>query len=429
MDQIETRTTVKVPQLAWWGDTEAELSFPEDWHITTCHMQGYDAPKLNEDGFRQAFNNPIGSKPIRELARGKKNVVILFDDMSRPTKASKIIPFLLEELAVAGVEKDNIQFICALGTHGALTAFEFAKKLGTDIIAHYNVYNHNPYENCTYIGTTSRGTPVSLNTEFVNADFKVGIGALVPHQGVGFGGGGKIILPGIASMETIAYNHGPVKAKAKETGIENSSGMGRYHDNAQLMDIQEACRMSGMDIKIDAIVNLKRDTTALFVGDPIAQHYEGIKLAIKHYYSPLPDSPDVVVGNCNAKVNEVTVGKLVAEALLPKSGGTMVMITNNPWGEVCHYLRRRFGNNITGRSWREPTISPKIKKFILLMPYQNKVSADWLAPPESIVWANTWDDVTSILERDYPDGAKVAVVPDATIQYFDVVATLPIDTR
>jgi nickel-dependent lactate racemase len=165
-------TTVSVPQLAWWNDGEAKLSFPRDWEVTACYMQGHNAPKLSKEGFRKAFQNPIGTPPIREMARNKKNVVILFDDLSRPTKVAEIVPFVLEELAVGGVEEKDIQFICALGAHGAMTAIEFTKKLGADILAKFNVYNHNPYENCTYIGATKRGTPVSLNTEFLNADLK-----------------------------------------------------------------------------------------------------------------------------------------------------------------------------------------------------------------------------------------------------------------
>ncbi len=421
--------TVKVPQLAWWGDIEAELSFPEKWSVTTCLMNGHNAPKLGDEGFRKAFANPIGAKPIRELARGKKNVVILFDDMSRPTKVAGIVPYVLEELAAAGVEEENIQFICALGTHGALTAFEFTKKLGVDIIARFNVYNHNPYENCTYIGETSRGTPVSLNAEFMAADLKIGIGSIVPHQSAGFGGGGKIILPGIASMDTIAHNHGTVRLRAKESGIDNASGMGRHENNAMFLDIEETCRMSGLDVKIDAIVNARRDTTALFVGEPAAQFYEGMKLAREHYHTPLPEPPDVVVGNCNAKVNETLIGKIVAESLVPETGGTLVMVTNNPWGEVPHYLRRTFGRHIAGRAGKRPGLAPKIKKFIIQMPYQNKVSIDWLAPEESVHWAKTWPEVIAMLEKDYPDGASVAVVTDATIQYFDIVSTLYVEVK
>jgi hypothetical protein len=75
---------VEVPQLAWPGDIDAELTFPSSWSVSVAQMKDHDAPMLSDEGFRKAFANPIGTKPIRELARGKKNVVIVFDDMARP---------------------------------------------------------------------------------------------------------------------------------------------------------------------------------------------------------------------------------------------------------------------------------------------------------------------------------------------------------
>lgn len=424
MNMSVLKNVVSVPQGAWHDERDVKLHFPEEWTVTVCAMQGHDAPRLDEAGFRKAFANPIGSRTIRELARDKRNVVILFDDMSRPTKTSEIVPFVLEELAAAGVEENNIQFICALGSHGALTAHDFAKKLGKNIPGRFNIYNHNPYENCSYVGTTRRGTRVSLNTEFVNADFKIGIGSILPHLGVGFGGGGKIILPGIAAISTTVHNHGPVRNQARKSGIDCDTGMGKYQHNAQRLDIEEACCLSGLNILIDAVVNIHGDITALFVGEPSAQYYEGVKLAKSHYWSPLPDKPDIVVVNCNAKSNETMIGSLIAQSLLPDSGGTVVMISSNPSGEVCHYLRRKFGNHIAGQLWRASDLPEKVKKFILLTPLHDKAGEAWLAPPGSITRARNWGEVMTILKADYPEGARVAVVPDGTIQYFDVISTM-----
>ncbi len=409
---------VKVPQLAWSGDIDFELTFPDNWEVIPCRMEGHDAPKLSDEGFRKAFARPIGTKPIRQLARGKKNVVIVFDDMSRPTKVAEIAPYVLEELAAGGVDDDDIQFICALGTHGPLSASDFRKKIGEDVVARFNVYNHNIYENCTYIGKTKRGTPVSLNTEFVNADLKIGIGSIVPHITVGFGGGAKIVLPGISSIDTIYYNHTVVPQKAKASGIEANSGMGINEDNAQLFDMQEACQMSGLDVKIDAIVNTHRDTVALFVGNPIDEYYEGVKLAKHHYLSLKPKNTEVIVANANAKVNESLIAFATAHPLLPDRGGTLVLVSNNPYGEVLHYLMRRFGNHMGGRRWNPPSLPPKVRKFIFLMPYKDKASADWLAPIASVSWARTWNEVIAILKTDFPGGARVGVIPDGTLQYF-----------
>ena len=153
-------TTVHLPQLAWYGNGELEIHFPPTWEVDICNMKGYRKRALSKTGFQKAFSKPIGTKPIRELARGKKEVAILFDDMTRPTRVAEIVPYVLEELRAAGVADEGIRFIAAVGAHGALNRLDFVKKLGEDVVCRFPVFNHNPYENCTLLGNTSRGTPI-----------------------------------------------------------------------------------------------------------------------------------------------------------------------------------------------------------------------------------------------------------------------------
>lgn len=409
---------VTVPQRAWSDQIDAELVFPDSWEVEPCVMKGHNAPGLTDEGFRKAFANPIGSKPIRELAKGKKSVVILFDDMSRPTKTSQIIPYILEELFAGGIEEGNIQFICAMGNHGTLTAYDYRKKLGADVTARFNVYNHNPYENCTYVGKTARGTPVSVNAEFMKADLKIGIGCIVPHPMTGFGGGAKIILPGVSSIDTVEYNHHTVREAAEASGIDTAFGFGNNENNAITLDMQDACRLSGLDVKVDAMVNIRRETTHLFVGEPVEQWKEGVKVAREHYLTKRPTGTEVVVSNANAKVNESTIAGGNARLVLGKDEGTIVLVSNNPYGEVPHYLYRQFGDGLNGRRFRARPLTPNVKKFIVCMPVADKASLDWIVPAESATWARSWDETVAILGADYPKGAKAAVIPDGTIQYF-----------
>ncbi|MCF8083633.1 MAG: lactate racemase domain-containing protein [Deltaproteobacteria bacterium] len=415
---IQIGNKIKVPQRAWSGDIEAVLDFPKGWEVRSYLMKGHDAPPLTHGDFLEAFARPFGSKPIRELARGKKNVVILFDDLSRPTMTQEILPYVLDELAAGGVKQDAVQFICALGSHGALPASDFRKKLGRDVVAHFPVYNHNPYENCKTIGKTKRGTPVSLNREFLDADLKIGIGTIVPHPTTGFGGGPKIVLPGVAAMESINYNHREVIHRARTSGIQDQMGFGLYQNNAPLLDMIEACRMSGLDIKIDALVNTQRRTVALFVGHPIEVYYAGVEFARDHYLCERPHNAEVLVVNANAKVNESFIAFLAAQPLLKEGGGTLVLISNNPYGEVPHYTERRFGNHIAGQRWKPPVLSTNVRKFIFFMPERDLTSLDWFPAFETVYWADTWSQVKDILDTDYPEGCRVAVIPDGTIQYF-----------
>ena len=412
-------TTVRVPQLAWYGDTELELQFPSSWEVNTCYMRGHNSPPLSEKELRDAFQHPLGSQSIRELAQGAKEVAIIFDDMTRPTPVAQIVPYVLEELREAGVADEGIRFIAALGAHGSLNAIDFRKKLGEAVCEKFPIYNHNPYENCTFVGTTSRGTPVSINSEVMSCDLKIAIGCIVPHPFTGFGGGGKIILPGVASMDTIEANHGFLMQKSLETRHESQIGLGLFEDNAIRLDIDEAARIAGLDIKIDAIVNLRREITALFVGEVSAVHTEGVKVAREFYATERIDGADIVIANTYSKANEATLAVPLGARLLAEDGGDLVVIANTPEGQVTHYMMRSFGKKFGGRLWRPPNRFPRgVKRLIVFTPYIDKAGADWIGPPEAIIWVKTWDEVLEQLGTAYPGKARVTVIPDATVQYF-----------
>lgn len=408
---MEDPHRVTVPIMAWYGDTELELDLPESWDVTLCVMKGHYTPPLSDREIGTAFANPIGTKTIRELAKGKKEVVILFDDMARPTPSAKLVPYVLEELAAAGIADDNIRFIAATGAHGSMNGIDFRKKLGDEVMGRFLVFNHNPYENCTYLGETSQGIPVSINSEFMSCDLKIGIGCIVPHP-YGFGGGSKIVLPGIASMDSIHANHAKLR-------LSPTARMGRYEGNVLLRDMEEAAKMSALDVKIDAILNLRREVTALFVGDPVEEHREGVKMAREHYATDPVSDVDIVIANCYSKANEMLLAPGVVSPLLSPRGGDMVLIVVTPEGQINHYWLRSYGKYIGGRDWQAPKgLPPNTKRLTVLAPYPDKVGGDWLAPYDCINWTRTWPEVIQKLKRRYSQGAKVAVVPDATVQYF-----------
>jgi len=134
-----------LPQLAWYGDTALELPMPDGWQVEMCHMAGYDRPALTPDQIKVAVStNLYGTPPIRELAKGKKEVVIIFDDMTRVTRVADIVPSVIEELEQAGIPDDRIRFIAALGCHGAMNRSDFIKKLGEAAINRFPVLTTTP---------------------------------------------------------------------------------------------------------------------------------------------------------------------------------------------------------------------------------------------------------------------------------------------
>jgi nickel-dependent lactate racemase len=414
---------LRLPQKAWYGDTDIELNFPESWEVKYQAMPVEDRPKLSHDRIVDAFRKPIGTPPLSELAKGKEEVIVIFDDMTRPTRVYELVPYVLEQLRLAGVHERGIRFLCALGTHGALTREEFAKKLGEEVLERFPVYNHNPYENCTILGTTSYGTSVSVNSEFMHCDLKIGIGCIVPHWTRGFGGGGKLMMPGIAHIDTIEANHQGVArsgpSRNGQRGLAPSVGWGKYENNAMRLDIEEAVRMAKFDMIVNAIVNLRRETTDLFVGDPIDAHIEGVKVAEKVYPTKPVRDMDIVVANAFSKANEAGIAVMLGIQALKQSGGDLVLIANAPDGQVTHYLRRGFGKTIGGRLWSPRRSLPSVvKRFFILSDYPDHAGWEWFAPSGQIIWRKRWSEIRDQLLETYGENAHVAVFPDASIQYF-----------
>ena len=404
---------IDLPRHLWYGNTDLPINFSDDWDVQIYPMKGADAPSLTLEQLKREILSPIDSPPLGELAKGKQSAVIIFDDMTRPTRTYDIAPIVLEELLAAGIPEERITFVCALGTHGALTQNEFRKKLGTDITRRFRVYNHNIYENCVEVGITQRGTRMMINREVAEADLKIGIGIVTPHPEAGFSGGGKLILPGIAHVDSIAHYHLDVEAMGKET-----TGMGKHDANILREEIDEAAAMAGIDYFINVIVNGRGATANLYAGSMKGAHAKAVEQATTHYATePFPSGQDIIIANAFVKANEMPIAILMGILPLKNLSGTIVIIADSPEGQVIHYLVGRWGTTYGGRQYPVAEI-PHSVDLIIMAPYLDKTFGDWFANPEAVTWTETWAETRRILESRFKEGANVAVVPNATMQYY-----------
>ncbi len=379
-------------------------------------MAGYNRAAMKPAEIRASFANLIGTAPIRELARGKKEVVIIFDDLTRVTRAAEIVPFILEELATAGIPDNRIRFVCALGCHGALSRADFTKKLGEKTLARFPVYNHNPFGSCVYVGTTKTfGTEVYINAEVMKCDFKIAIGAVVPHPRSGFGGGGKIILPGVASFAAIEHCHRAAYNTTK-TSLGKIAGMGAFDNNPMRFDIEEAAKMAGLDVLINCIVNAWGETVAIFAGALVPAYTAAIQEARTHYLTPRLVDKDIVIANTFSKVSEAYIGLCIATPAV-HSGGDVVLIANSPDGQVTHYLMGSFGKT-TGAPMRMPTvIPPSINHLIVYSEFPDLAGRGFVEESPKVLYMSDWDAVLRTLQEFHGTQAKVALYPGAEIQY------------
>ena len=408
---------IKLPQLAWHGVKELELSFPEEWDLEVCNMAGYNRPHLEPAEIKKAVSRPIGMAPLREYALGKKEVVIIFDDMARVTRVAEIVPHVLEELASAGIADNQIRFIAACGCHQAMTRIDFAKKLGEDVMKRFPVYNHAPFGKNTYAGTTSSGIKVHINAEVMKCDLKIGIGSIVPHIMAGFGGGSKIVLPGVAAFGAIAAMHTPQVSSETEGVKDTITGMGAYENNPRRGVINEVADMVGLDMKIDAVVNTWGETVAIFAGAPVPAYSAALEEAAKHYLTPAAKDKDIVVANTFAKANEAISGLLAAFPSVSQQGGDVVLIANAPEGQITHYLMGPFGNDIGGQLRLRMKPPSSVNRLIIFSEYPELSSKNYLEDTDRVVLVHKWDDVLKLLRENHGSGAQVAVYPNSDIQY------------
>ena len=408
--------SVSIPTHAWFGDETLELKFPENWEIHECRMEGHGAKAIGPEQIRQSIENPIGAPPLSSLAKGKERVVIIFDDLTRPTPVADIVPSVLDSLFEAGIKPEQIRFISALGTHRAMTRKELAGKLGDDIVVNYPVYNHNAYEHLVDMGKSAKGTPILVNREFVSCDLRIGIGCILPHVDAGFSGGLKIVLPGVTGIETINYNHMKVTPRNPDGSISEFA-FGKVYGNHLREDGHDIAKKIGLDFKVDVIVNEKRETVKVYAGDGFDSFYEGVKFG-KTFYSTQPFlGADITVSNTFPIEDEAGKG-LWPCYLSTREGGDTVMVCHSPDGQMHHYGNTRFGTDYGGAQFMMARKLPEsiFNRTLILNPYHLKTDTEYFAPVDKAHVFKTWEEVVAELKKDYGDGTKVAVYPYSSIQ-------------
>jgi lactate racemase len=407
--------TVSVPSRLWYENTERILTFPDRWVVDNLTSPGFDKPPLQADEIRDRIEHPIDGPTLEELARGKKQAVIVFDDMTRPTPASDVAPHVLDILHRTGLKKDQIRFLWALGSHGACDMINARKKLGHEIVENYAVYNHDPFQNTVLVGRTPTGLELWFNREFMACDLKIGIGCITAHLHVGFGGGAKLILPGVAGIETINQFHNQLYRDPTRTGL------GNFDNNIMRAECDAAGDLASLNFKIDCLINRRGKIASLHAGTFRATHAEGAREGKEHYGIPFSSGYDIVVCNAYGKANESAIALLLSLITMkPGGSSTAVLISDSPEGQVPHYVMRAWGSNYGGRHYtnREPGFIPLfMKKLVVLNPSPDRTSLDLICHNDDAVVARTWEEVLAVLEGDYPGEARVAVVQDGTMQY------------
>jgi len=274
-----------------YSDLEENTSL----HLPKERFAGFISPITSPnppvDFIERAFDIPVHSPRLRDLAQGRKSAVILVSDATRQVPTASVLPKILEELESAGLSAENISCIVATGVHRQATPMEMQQILGKSSGRIGHIDNHDPFAPTKLIdlGRTSFGTPVQVNKTVYEADLRIIVGKVEPHEFAGYSGGRKSILPGIASETTIRINHRP------EMILHPRAMIGVWKDNPVSKDMTEAARMLGVDFCINILVNSNNMPTCVICGNLEKSHALAIEKIEENARIPLKTRPRIVV--------------------------------------------------------------------------------------------------------------------------------------
>lgn len=402
---------ISLPWKAWHGDEVCELVFPDSWEVQVRSMK--NASGLSVRDIEIALRQSNGGSEFDAVLSGAKNAAVVIDDITRPTPTKILLPLVLDQLGRAGISEDNIKVIVALGSHGVLSKDELVLKLGAELVKRCNIFQHDPANNLVDIGVRLDKMPVRINKDFVDADVKLSMGCITPHPFAGFSGGGKLILPGLASLEVIERTHRYVVMGFR-------GGMGVVEGNQFREEVEEVCRKSGLSLIVDCVVNQDRQIAGVFVGDFKDAFLKGVEFARQVYQTPLPPTAetDVAILNAYPKDTDLIQSENAFNVLRStphnflKDRGTIVLMTASSHGQGRHGI---FAPG--GRLYRKPIRKRWLGNKDLII-YSPGVSNE---DCQNIFWegyrfCSSWGEVLRGLGASYQDDCRVAIFPCASMQ-------------
>ena len=284
-----------------YGKRELLIDVPKKNLLGVLQPRKFEPEKNPEDIIREALRNPVGTERIGEIIEKKEvkdKVVIVVDDHTRPCPTDRILPPLLEELYSSGIEDENILIIFATGSHRSVKEEEAEILLGKEVASRISYISNDCRGNdFVYIGTTSKGTEVSVKRAFHEADVKILTGDVEIHYFAGYGGGRKSILPGVCSYSTIQQNY-------KRNFFHPNSKPGVLDGNPMYENMTEAARLAGVDFTIN-VVQTENGIVGAFSGDFDSVLRNGAALVDRIYKVHAKEKADIVVTSANGSPHDI----------------------------------------------------------------------------------------------------------------------------
>jgi len=343
-----------------YGKEEVRLILPNKNILQVLNLKEQEVLSNPEEKLKYLLKNPIGSPSLKELIFQKKaqKILIIVNDITRPTPYKIILPPLLNELDEVGVNKEDIKFIIATGIHRDNSKEELSNIFGENLISTYKFINHNADSpDLHYLGKLKSGNELWVNSIVSESDFIITTGVIVPHYFAGFSGGRKSILPGICGRKTIEANHARM--------VHPNARAGNLKGNPVHEEMQEAAEKVGVDFNINVVTDENHKIVEIVAGELLTSWRQGVEVCKKIYLCSIEKKADVVIASAGGYPKDINVyqaQKALDNAYQAvKSGGTIILLAECSEG----YGEATFENWIEEAKTPDDIIKRLKNKFVL----------------------------------------------------------------
>lgn len=319
------------------GKGSVSFSIPDEQLLYHLVGRNQQPPADLAAAYRQALDHPQDSPPLKEIVRAGQTVAITVSDITRAWQRNhQTLPLLLDYLNEAGIRDQDITIIIAVGAHRQNSEAEFAELCSREVYDRVRVMNHNAWDtdNMVYYGKTSRGTEVSINRVVAEADRVILTGGVIYHYMVGYGGGRKSIMPGVASLKTIQQSHMWAMEKEVGGGSNPLAANMKTVGNPAHEDMVEVAAFLKPDFLINVVPNLDGDITGIFSGNWISAWQAATRMVDDIFGVEIAEQADIVIASAGGypkDINLYQAQKTIDNAVYAmKRGGAVILLAECP---------------------------------------------------------------------------------------------------
>ncbi len=284
-------------------------------------IQAVELPEENLLGVLTANAVEYDLTGEAEVVKPGEKIAIVTSDITRPCPTWQIMPALLKRLYAAGVQKQDITLVFALGSHRHHTPEEMQHLAGDMAYNEIKCVDSDP-EDCINMGATKHGTPVDITRVVAEADKRICLANIEYHYFAGYSGGAKSIMSGVSNRTAIQVNHSMM--------VQPEAHAGRLAGNPIREDIEEAAAICGIDYIVNVVLDEHKQIIKAVAGDVTQAHRAGCAFLDTLYRKEIKQKADIVLvsqGGAPKDLNLYQTQKALDNAKhAVREGGVIILI-------------------------------------------------------------------------------------------------------